>query len=82
MSHRFKIPLTKPKGHLMQDAATLLPKNGFQFTSGTDGGRISGNGFEGSFHFVDQEMEIEITKKPFFAPWSLVEAKIRDSFRR
>ena len=82
MSHKFKIPLTKPKEQLMQDAATLLPKNGFQFTPDTNGGKISGNGFEGRICFTETEIEVEITKKPFIAPWSLVELKIRGFFGR
>ena len=80
MSHTFKIPLNKPKAQLLQDAATLLPQNGFTFTPDDNGGRISGHGFEGSVRFTDTEMEVEITKKPMIAPWSLVESKIRGFF--
>jgi len=80
MSHIIKIPLTKPKEQFLQDAATLLPQNGFAFVPDGRGGRISGHGFEGSVRLTDTEMEIEITRKPFIAPWSLVESKIRSFF--
>lgn len=80
MSHIFKVPIKKSKEQLLQDAATLLPQNGFTFVPDENGGRLSGHGFEGCIRFIGQKLEIEITKKPFIAPWSLVESKIRSFF--
>lgn len=47
MSHTLRVPVSKPKEQLLQDAATLLPQNGFTFTPDENGGEISGYGFEG-----------------------------------
>lgn len=80
MSHTFRIPMTKPQAQLMQDAVTLLPQNGFKFVPGENGGTISGHGFEGCVRFTGQELEVEITKKPLIAPWSMVESKIKGFF--
>jgi hypothetical protein len=83
MSHTIKIPLTKPKEQLLRDAAELLPENGVTFTpQGTEGGRFEGQGFAGTVHFVGDELEVEILKKPMLIPWGVVESQIRKYFAR
>ena len=82
MAHTFTINLTG------KDIATEVNKikaglagSGGIFQGDTSSGNFSGAGVVGSYIVTTgAQIEITITKKPFIAPMSLVEKKIRSYF--
>jgi len=82
MAYTFTINLTG------KDIATEINKikagmagTGGTFVGDTQAGTFSGSGVIGNYHVTaGAQIEITITKKPFIAPMSLVERKIRSYF--
>jgi len=81
MAHSFSIDITGKD--LKQELATLkhqVTSNGGLFEGTESGGNFSGSGVSGIYAVSAQTLIITITKKPFIAPMSLVESKIRSYF--
>ena len=62
------------------EAKELARQKKIAFIGDDKGGIIDGGGFAGTYSVAGQDVEITITKKPFFAPASLVESSIKKFF--
>lgn len=63
---------------------TTISNKGGQFTGDTNNGQFSGNtpvgAVKGKYVVKNGSLEITITDKPFLAPMSIIEDKIRNYF--
>lgn len=81
MAHSFTIKLTGKD--LVNEVAKIksgLITGGGKFEGDICSGKFSGSGVSGYYITTGDTIEITITKKPFIAPMSLVENKIRSYF--
>ena len=65
----------------LSKVAKTVKNGGGNFSGDEYSGRFNGGGVEGKYKVINDRIEIIITKKPLFAPDSLVEKKIREYFR-
>ncbi len=80
MSNKFTVKLTCPAPEALDKARCAISESGGILTGDTSNGSFSGSGVMGSYHISGDEATITITKKPFIAPMSLIESKVREFF--
>ena len=68
-----------PQGRI-HHAQAEAHKAGALFQGDETAGSFQGNGVAGEYHIEGGTVTITITSKPFYAPWSLIESKLRDFF--
>lgn len=81
MAHSFSIDITgKDLKQLLSNLKQQVTSNGGLFEGCETTGNFSGGGVSGIYAVSGCTLVITITKKPFIAPMSLVESKIRSYF--
>lgn len=81
MSHSFQITLSQDPASAVEKVRKLLTESGSEFTGDSSSGSFAGSGVKGLYHVSGQVVTITILKKPFVAPMSLVESKVRAYFK-
>ncbi|MGZ8217279.1 hypothetical protein [Methylomagnum sp.] len=80
MSKSFEVKLNRDPDEIIAQARAAAHKNGIQFSGDGQTGHFVGHGIEGSYLILDDILSVEIAKKPFIVPWSMIESKLRDFF--
>ena len=80
MPHTFSVTFTQKPGVLIEKARRLAQENDLDFQGDEFQGTFSGSGVEGIYTVGQGEVIIEITSKPFYAPWQFVENRVREFF--
>lgn len=79
MSHKFSFEVTNVDQSLSNVKSEML-KAGHKFNGDSSKGSFSGGGVEGDYQIAGNTVTVNITKKPFVAPKSLIEKKIKEYF--
>ena len=73
----FTIPFTKSVSDILQKAKKTVESQGGNFTGDENSGNfdvsIFGNTVVGSYAVIGQELNIDITDKPFLVPCNMIE---------
>jgi hypothetical protein len=81
MPHTFTVPLKgRSPSDLIAMAKEAAVESGADFTGDEHAGTFSGNGVVANYEMRSDEVLITLTDKPLIAPWSFVEARIREFF--
>jgi hypothetical protein len=81
MAHTFTIPLDgRSASELIRKAKNAAGQSGGVFVGDERKGSFSTKEVAGSYEISGGYALITMTKKPFIAPWNLVEAKVREFF--
>jgi hypothetical protein len=80
MSKSFEIKLNRDPKEFLAKARDMAHSHGVQFESNGQTGQFAGHGIEGSFLILEDTLSIQISKKPFIMPWSVIEATVRKYF--
>lgn len=80
MSKSFEVKLNRDPDEIIAQAREAAHKNGIQFTGDGQTGHFVGHGIEGSYLILEDTLSIQISKKPFIMPWSLIETTVRKYF--
>lgn len=80
MAKSFTVALGGSPAVLVQKAQAVAREAGASFQGDEASGRFRGSGVVGQYRIEGGQMTITITSKPFYAPWSLVESKVRSFF--
>lgn len=80
MAKSFDIDLNTPPDVLLKKAKEAAVDGGFELSGNTSAGEFSGKGAKGEYKISGSTVSITITKKPFYATWSKVEATIKEFF--
>ena len=75
---RFRIP-GKPK-EFIEKARKVAHKNNVVINGDSTRGSVAGSGVEGDYRVEGNTAVLTIRKKPFFAPWWLVENELNNFF--
>ena len=81
MSEGFSFQLTQAPEQAIEKAKVAAVKDGASFEGDVVGGRFSAMGVVGSYRITGDVVDVAISERPFFAPMSLVESKIKSLFR-
>lgn len=65
---------------LIDKAKKAAGASGAEFFGNTVTGSFSGKGVSGVYNVDRNQITVNITDKPFWAPWCLVESSINDFF--
>jgi len=77
----FAISFTGTAAAQVEKVRKLARENDVTFAGNEQFGSFTGSGVVGNYKFIsDHVVQVEILKKPFFARWSMVEAKINELF--
>ena len=71
-----KLKIVVPPAELIKKARHLADQNGFRFSGDTEKGLINGSGIEAHYLLNEDELTINILKKPSLMSWSGVEKKV------
>jgi hypothetical protein len=66
---------------MVNKAKATASNAGADFNGDEESGTFSGKGVNGRYSVNGNSVEITITDKPFFAPWGMVEDKIKSFFK-
>ncbi len=80
MSKSFQIKLLQPPEAVVAQARTAAHEHGVHLDGTAERGRFSGHGIEGHYLIRADILAVEISKKPFILPWSMVETTLRRLF--
>ena len=81
MAHTFTIPLNgRSPSELIAKAKNAAGQSGAEFTGDERNGSFNTNEVAGSYEITGGYALITMTKKPFIAPWNMVEARVREFF--
>jgi len=80
MAKSFTFPLTVSPDSLLAKAKAVAQEGGVSFVGDTTGGRFEGKGVQGEYRVEGTHVTVTILSKPFLAPWSVIEAKVRAFF--
>lgn len=80
MSKSFEFQLKQSPDALIAQAKEAARNNGIHFEGDGQTGHFAGHGIEGSYLVLENTLSVQVAKKPFIMPWSLIEAKLRDFF--
>jgi hypothetical protein len=75
-----EIKISGEARRMLEKAMAAAPGAGIQLNGDHTRGNFSGHGIEGHYSACDDALTVTVTDMPFFAPASLVEAKIREFF--
>ena len=78
MAKSFSIIMAAPIEALLLKAKEAAEQNGVMFTGDTTSGSFQGNGFAGEYKTQGETLFVTLSQKPFFIPWSVAEAKVRE----
>jgi hypothetical protein len=80
VAKRFEIRIAAKPGCLIEHFRRSALEHEFEFVGDESAGRFSGKGIEGAYEIRGDQLLLTIHKKPFFLPWMLVEAAVKDYF--
>ena len=80
MGKSFTISPSENIDSLLKRVKEDTSKGNVKFEGDANQGSFSGSGVEGRYDVKDNKITIYIDKKPFIAPWGMVEDKIREYF--
>lgn len=81
MPDSFSFPITLAPEVAVERARAAAQKEGHFFEGDPEEGKFSALGVVGSYRIRANVVEVEISEKPFFAPLSIIESKIRSLFQ-
>ena len=79
MPHKFSFQVTNVDQSLAKVKSEML-KAGHKFNGDSSKGEFAGGGVEGEYSIDGNTVTVSVTKKPFVAPKSLIEKKIKEYF--
>lgn len=71
-----KLKISVPPHELVIRAKQLADKHGFGFSGDNERGSIKGSGIEARYLLQEDELTINILRKPALLSWSRVEQKV------
>ena len=80
-SHTFSVSTDKDPQTLAEEDKKVAEENGATFRGDENSGSFSGSGVEGSYEVEGTTVQITVTEKPGFVPWSTVESQVEEFFR-
>jgi hypothetical protein len=80
MARSFQLKLTDSPEALVEKAKKVAAENNATFAGDAQAGSFSGSGVEGSYAINGDIIAVTIATKPFYAPWSVVESRVREFF--
>ncbi len=80
-SRTFSVSTDKAPQTLAEEAKKVAEENGATFRGDENSGSFSGSGVEGSYEVEGSTVQITVTEKPSFVPWSTVESQVEEFFR-
>lgn len=80
MSKSFEIKLNRDPDEFIAKARAMAQSHGVLFEGNGQTGHFAGHGIEGSYLILEDTLSIQISKKPFIMPWSLIETTVRKYF--
>ena len=81
MSEGFSFQLTQAPEQAIERAKAAAVKDGASFEGDSAGGTFSAMGVVGSYRITGDVVDVDISERPFFAPLSIIESKIKSLFR-
>ena len=81
MPESFSFPITVTPKQAVEKAKAAAEKEGATFEGNSKEGKFSALGVVGSYEIRGSVVEVEILEKPFFAPLSIIESKIKSLFQ-
>ena len=81
MSKTFTIEAKEPIETLLERAKATAARHSATLSGDTKKGTFAGSGVKGTYETEGSTIHITITDKPFVAPMSMVESKIREFFK-
>ncbi len=80
MSKSFEVKLHSDPDAVIEKARLAAREHGVDFKGDGQTGHFTGHGIEGSYLIFEDILSIQIAKKPFIMPWSLIESSLRKYF--
>ncbi len=80
MSKSFRMPLKEEPAALVERARKLAEDAGADFSGDATSGQFAAKGVEGEYAVEGDSITVTVTRKPMVAPWSMVEAKVKQFF--
>jgi len=80
MSKSFEVQLRQDAGDIIAKAREASRSHGIRFDGDEQTGHFAGHGIEGSYLILEDTLCVQIAKKPFLMPWSLIESTLRKYF--
>lgn len=80
MSKCFKIEILDNPKNLITKARQAADKKGINFNGDSCSGFFVGQGIEGEYQRIDNNLEVTINKKPMIVPWPIIEASLKNFF--
>ena len=80
MSKSFEVKLNRDPDEIIAKAKVAAQENGVTFEGDGQNGHFAGHGIEGSYLVFEDTLAIQISKKPFIMPWSMIESTLRNYF--
>lgn len=71
-----KLKISVPPHELVTKAKLIADQNGFEFSGDTASGMIKGSGIEARYLLQEDELTINILRKPALLSWARVEQKV------
>ncbi len=81
MSEGFSFQLTQAPEQAIDKAKAAAEKEGASFEGDAAEGKFSAMGVVGTYRISGNVVEVDISERPFFAPLSIIESKIKSLFR-
>lgn len=78
MAKSFSITMTVPIKVLLLKSKESAEQNAVMFTGDTTSGSFQGKHFAGEYRTDGETIFVTLSQKPFFIPWSVAEAKVRE----
>lgn len=80
MSKSFEVKLNCNADEIIAKAKSAAQSNGVRFVGDEQTGHFAGHGIEGSYLIMEDILCVQIAKKPFIMPWTLIESTLRKYF--
>jgi hypothetical protein len=80
MANSFTFQINGDINEAVKKASAEAESNGVAFYGDPDAGSFNGKGVTGTYRTEGNTVEVTITDKPFLAPMSMIESKIKEFF--
>jgi len=80
MSRTFRFQIPGNTEEFIRKARKIARENNAVIDGDSTRGSVAGSGVEGEYRIEGDTVVLTINKKPFFAPWMLVESKLNSFF--
>lgn len=77
MKKSIKVKIAEHPDELVTKARKAAEKHGLRFTGNTEKGLIKGFGIEAHYLLIDDELIVNILRKPLLMSWSRVEQQVK-----